>query len=231
MRVLFVEDEEALRDQGVAQLRSGGLAVDQAVDLGEAGSAVATFDYAAILLDRYLPDGDGLGFLRDMRARRDHTPVLLMSAQRISVSDRINGLDAGADDYLCKPLPYEEVAARVRSVLRRPRGMAVSRTTIGNLSFDFERREARIRGDLLQLARRELHLLECLARHVGHVVNREQIEAELYGIEEDISINTVNVLLHRLRNVLNRGGATAKIQTMRGLGYTLKDCGEDRSGA
>lgn len=156
-----------------------------------------------------------------MRAQHDHTPVLLMSAQRISVRDRIEGLDCGADDYLCKPPPYEEDAARLRSVLRRPRGMTASRVVVGNLVFDFERREAWIDGDLLRPARRELHLLECLARHVGHVVGRDQIESELHGIEEDVSLNAVDVLLHRLGAVLVRPGCGARVHTLRGLGHTL----------
>ena len=225
MKVLFVEDEAPLRTQAVSRLRSGGLVVDPAVDLGEAHSAVATFDYAAILLDRYLPDGDGLGFLREMRARRDHTPVLLMSAQRVFVRDRIEGLDCGADDYLCKPLPYDEVAARVRSVLRRPRGIAPTEVEVGNLVFDLDRREVTVDGALVKMARREVTLLECLARNLGHVVGREQIEAEIYGIDEEVSMNAVDVLLHRVRAVLERHGATARIRTMRGLGYTLHDAG------
>lgn len=223
MKVLFVEDEAPLRTQAVSKLRSGGLVVDPAVDLGEASSAVAIFDYAAILLDRYLPDGDGLGFLRDLRARRDHTPVILMSAQRVSVRDRIEGLDCGADDYLCKPLPYDEVAARVRSVLRRPRGIAAQGVKVGNLAFDLDRREVAVDGALVRMARREVTLLECLARNLGHVVGREQIEAEIYGIDEEVSMNAVDVLLHRVRAVLERHGSTARIRTMRGLGYTLHD--------
>lgn len=223
MRVLFVEDEPALSGAALPVLRSGGFAVDLTETLADATSAEAVFPYDAVLLDRHLPDGDGLTLLRSLRARRRHMPVIVMSAVRTGLCDRIDGLERGADDYLAKPLDAGELVARLRAVLRRPGRIEAEELRLGNLAYGTAHRQVRVAGSPLALARRETDVLECLIRAAGRVVNRAQIGETIYGFNEEVSVNAIDVSMHRLRAALKGAGATVAIETMRGLGYVLRE--------
>ena len=222
MRVLFVEDEPALSDAALPVLRAGGFAVDLTETLADAASAEAVFPYDAILLDRHLPDGDGLTLLRDLRSRRRQMPVIVMSAVRAGLADRIDGLDRGADDYLAKPCVPGELLARLRAVLRRPGRLEDEALTLGDLTYEVAHRQARVGGVPLPLARRETDVLECLIRAAGRVVGRAALGESIYGFNEEVSVNAIDVSMHRLRAALKGAGAGVHVETIRGLGYVLK---------
>lgn len=223
MRVLFVEDEPALAAAAVPALTAGGFTVDLVDTLADAVSAEATFPYDAVLLDRHLPDGDGITLLRSMRARRRHMPVIVMSAVRADLADRIEGLNRGADDYIAKPLMPSELLARLRAVLRRPGEIEAESMRLGNLDYETVHRQASVAGAPVPLARRETDVLECLFRSAGRVVSRARLGESIYGFNEDVSVNAIDVSMHRLRTLLKAAGATARIETVRGLGYILKE--------
>lgn len=223
MRLLVVEDEAALAEHAVSSLSVGGFAVDLVGTLADAISAEATFPYDAVVLDRHLPDGDGLALLQSLRRRRKGTPVIVVSAVRHALADRIEGLDRGADDYLAKPLDPEELVARVRAVLRRPAQIEADEVAVGDLAFDLARRQGRVGGRPLSIARRETDVLECLVRSAGRVVSRSQLEEAIYGFNEEVSVNAIDVAMHRLRRALEASGSTVTVATVRGLGYILKE--------
>ena len=222
MRVLFVEDEPALTQAAVPVLRAGGFTVDEVVTLSEAYAAHETCAYDAILLDRHLPDGDGISLLKDLRRARNATPIILMSAAMSRPRDRIDGLEFGADDYLSKPMDLAELVARLKSVLRRPALIEHEVIEIGNLKFDTTERQAYVDDRHIAVARREIDFLECLIRARGRVVGRERIEESMYGFDDDVSVNAIDVSMHRLRKLLKNAGATARIETVRGIGYALR---------
>ena len=222
MRVLLVEDHRALREMMTAHLRGGGFVTDAVARGDEALAAASTSIYDVVVLDLGLPDLDGITVLRTLRAGpAADVPVLVLTA-RDAIGDRVQGLDAGADDYLLKPFDLNEFDARLRSVLRRP---GLRRTTVldlGILTFDAEAREARIRGALLDLSRRELSLLEELVRAVGRTVVRDMLEDRLYGLSDAVSGNALEAAVSRLRRHLARaGGEDIVIETIRGIGYRL----------
>lgn len=220
MRILLIEDEAALADLTAAGLRSAGFAVDLAGTLADADAALDFAEYDAIVLDLGLPDGDGLTWLAAHRRRQDHRPVLVMTARDV-VADRVRALDGGCDDYLVKPVALPELAARLRALLRRPARIAEDVLSLGNLRFSLAGRRAMVDDQDLSLSRRELDLLESLMRHAGNVVARERLETLLYGMEEPVGSNTLEVLVHRLRRKLSQAGAGAEILTLRGVGYML----------
>lgn len=218
----MVEDEPDFSQAAMRELRRAGYAGDAVDTISDAESAVAVYDYDIILLDRHLPDGDGLSFLKKVRRSKNDVPVILMSAELRSIADRISGLEDGADDYIAKPLDIEELLARSRALLRRPRRISENGVTVGNLRFDFSVRGVRIDDRPIPVARRELLLLEHLVRASGRVVPREQIEQNAYGFDEAVSINAIDVSVHRLRRMLETNGATVRIHTVRGVGYMLR---------
>ena len=183
----------------------------------EAGdAALRTEPYALLLLDLGLPRKSGLDWLRELRRRGDPTPVLVVTA-RDAVADRIAGLDSGADDYLVKPFDLEELAARVRAVLRRRAGRAEPLLQHGDLTLDPATRQASFNGQPVTLSAREYALLAALLERPGAILSRAQLEQRLYGWGEEIESNAVEVHIHHLRKKL---GADA-IRNVRGLGYTL----------
>ncbi|MEL7151851.1 MAG: response regulator transcription factor [Pseudomonadota bacterium] len=221
MRVLFVEDEPALIRSAVPFLRSEGFTVDVVSTLAEANSASETFPYDAILLDRQLPDGDGLSFLDKIRINREHVPVIIMSAAFHTANERVNGLNSGADDYLAKPLALEELLARLRSVLRRPSDMENQVVELGNLRFDLSNRQLSVGGKTVQVARREADVMERLVRAPNRIVTRAQLEDSVYGFDDEVSFNAIDVSMHRLRSILKQSGASAIVKTVRGIGFIL----------
>ncbi len=221
MRILLVEDSPRLQRNIAMALRRSGYAVDTAAD-GEEGLWLAeSHDYDAIVLDIMLPKRDGLDVLRTLRARGRAAHVLLLTA-RDTVADRVTGLQSGADDYLVKPFALEELLARVQALCRRAYGTKQPRLTAGDLEIDSAAHTVRRAGLLIELTAREYHLLEYLARRLGEVVSRSDIEAHIYDGQVDPMSNVVDSAVCSLRKKIAVTGATAPlIHTRRGLGYVL----------
>jgi DNA-binding response OmpR family regulator len=216
MRVLLVEDDPMIGESVRTALRGDGFAVDWSRDGKSADLALQAERYDVVLLDLGLPARDGLEVLRALRARKDRTPVLTVTA-RDAVQDRVRGLDAGADDYLTKPFDLDELAARMRSLVRRSAGRAEPAIEHRGLCFDPATREVTLRGNPVTLSARELAVLQALIERPGAVLSRAQLEERLYGWGEEIESNAVEVYVHGLRRKL---GADA-IRTVRGVGYMV----------
>jgi two-component system response regulator QseB len=216
MRLLLVEDDAMIGAAAREGLRQEGHAVDWVRDGIQAEAAAATQDYDLVLLDLGLPRRDGLSVLKTLRARGGDVPVVVITA-RDAVSDRVAGLDAGADDYLVKPFDLDELAARVRAVLRRHSGRASAVIHAGDLEIDTAARLVRWKGREVAVSAREYALLEALADRPGAFLSRAQLEERLYGWDAEIGSNAVEVHIHALRRKLD----PAAIRTVRGLGYSL----------
>jgi DNA-binding response OmpR family regulator len=222
MRILVVEDNGEFARFVTERLTRAGFDTDQAKHVADAEQAVAALDYAAIVLDLGLPDQDGLQFLRNLRLRKNTTPVLIMTG-RSSLEDRIAGLRAGADDYLTKPLAMDELVARLHALLRRPGRRWDQLLSAGNVSLDTENHQV-IVGDQRQLFRlREATVLELLLRDKDRVVPRRMFEDHLYGLSSEQDSNAIDVSVHRLRKLLTEAEATVQIHTIRGVGYMLAE--------
>ncbi|GGE39647.1 DNA-binding response regulator [Agaricicola taiwanensis] len=217
MRLLVVEDDEVLADGLKVGLQMCGFTVDMVMTVSDALAAVATDHFDAVVLDLMLPDGSGLDVLAAMRGGRSQTPVLLLTAKD-GVPDRITGLDAGADDYLGKPFDLDEVAARLRAIIRRGQGRAESQMSWQGVTLDPARMIARRDGEPIQLSRREFAVLQALMRNPGVIHSKSSLEQMLYGWQEDVESNTVEVHVHKLRSKLG----AALIETVRGVGYRLR---------
>ncbi len=221
MRILVVEDEPKMagliRRVLVAERHTVDLAPDGVTALGLA--EVGPYD--AIVLDRMLPDIDGLAVLRMLRAKAVATPVLLLTALG-SVEERIAGLDAGADDYLPKPFSFAELVARIRALGRRPAVTTVSRLAAGDLELDELRHAAQVGDRVVDLSAREYALLGFLIRHAGQVVTRHQILDAVWGAEPDVYSNVVDLYVHYLRRKLGELDRADRLRTVRGVGYTLR---------
>lgn len=221
MRILIVEDEPKTASLLRNALSSEGFDVVTEDD-GEAGLAAAMGDgFDALLVDIMLPKRDGLSLVRELRAGGKTTPVLMLSA-RGDVEERVEGLDAGADDYLPKPFATSELMARLRSILRRNRPQKHDPILLANLSFDPATREVRRDGKRLELSARESLLLECLLRAEGRVVSRREIISAVWEYDFDPGTNLVEVYIRRLREKIDRDLPPALIQTVRGLGYAMR---------
>jgi len=224
MRILLVEDEPELAATTASRLTTEGFVVDQFGTLGDAIEAVMTTQYRAVLLDRRLPDGDGLSLLPVLRTRPSPPPVIVLTALD-EIPDRVAGLDAGAEDYLIKPYAFDELLARLRVLFRRD-GTASSwsapNVKVGNLAYDLSAREATVDGASLALPRRELSILDVLVRRVGRVVLREHLEEQVYGFDDDIQSNALEAQISRLRKRLADAGAGVVVHGIRGVGYMLR---------
>lgn len=216
MRILVVEDDDVLRDGLVAGLGLDGFEVDAVASCADARAGLDVGDHATIVLDIGLPDGSGLDLLREWRAGGVATPILLLTARNL-VSDRIDGLDGGADDYLGKPFDLSELSARLRALLRRSNGRAHGEIRLGALVIDEARRQVRLDGREIFLSRREYAILHALAAHPGHILSRTRLEDRIYGWQEEIESNAVEVHIHKLRSKLGRD----LIETVRGEGYRI----------
>jgi DNA-binding response OmpR family regulator len=222
MRCFLVEDHDELAQLLVSQLASAGFETDRAATAAEAQAILEVARYAAIILDLGLPDGDGYDVLRGIRGRKDPTPVLVLTA-RASVDDRVKGLRAGADDYLVKPFAFEELAARLEALLRRPGEWPGSVLQAANLSFDVPNRQVYIDDQPQVFSPREIAVLELLIRRKGRVILKQAIEDQLFGMSE-VGSNAIEVYIHRLRKQLADRGANVEIHTVRGVGYLLTSC-------
>jgi DNA-binding response OmpR family regulator len=220
MTILLVEDEPEMADLIVDQIRHAGLVVDHMSNLFDAGRALRDFSYDLVLLDRRLPDGDGLTLVPEIRANWPGVRVIMLTALD-KTSDKVAGLDIGADDYLIKPFDVEELLARIRASLRRPGGTANPPIVLGSISFELATRMVCIRNKPVLLHGKELALLEALLCRAGQVVARKTLMGEIYGLDEETLPNALDVLVSRLRKHLSRLEAGVTIHPARGIGYLL----------
>ena len=220
MRILIVEDNTDLADLVKRGLHQAGFNCDVVGTTEEARGLMASNAYALISLDLGLPGEDGLTFLKGLREARNPVPVLIITA-RSSISDRVDGLRSGADDYLVKPFALEELVARVEALLRRPHQLDDLVLTVGNITFHARQRMVSVGGKPCLFSARELSVLESLMRRRGKVVSKTVIEDELFGWGGEVSSNAVEVYVHRLRKQLQEYAATAVVHTIRGVGYSL----------
>lgn len=221
MRLLLVEDAIRLRQTVARALTRLGHAVDETGSAEEAAQLLAMTPYDAVVLDIMLPGESGLELLKKWRAERQEVPVLLLTALA-SVDDRVKGLVSGADDYLVKPFAIVELAARLEALVRRRHGQPDSMIAVGPLEIDLAARTVKRLGKAVTLTAREFSLLECLARRPGQILNREQIEAQLYSETDSPLSNAVDAAVYGLRRKLSPPGTPSLIQTRRGLGYVLE---------
>jgi len=221
MRILVVEDEPTLSDRLRASLERAGYAVDVAADGEEAQFLGDTEPYDAVLLDLGLPKIDGLTVLKGWRAQGNTVPVLVLTA-RGSWQEKVDGMDAGADDYLAKPFRMEELQARLRALIRRASGHASPTLTCGPVRLDTRSGQVTVDGAVVHLTSHEYRVLSYLMHHPGKVVSRTELTEHLYAQDFDRDSNTIEVFIGRLRRKLNAD----VIHTVRGLGYRL-DAPED----
>jgi len=216
MRILLVEDDSMIGESVSEGLKSEGYAVDWVRDGQQAEVSIAATPYSLIVLDLGLPRRDGIDVLKGLRERHVDVPVLVMTA-RDTVRDRIKGLDAGADDYLVKPFDLDELTARARALIRRAAGRSEPVIEHGALVINPATREVMWQGAAVALSAREYALLAALAERPGLVLSRAQLEEKLYGWNESVGSNAVEVHIHNVRKKLGDG----VIRNVRGLGYTL----------
>lgn len=217
MRILLIEDDDILRDGIAAGLSLEGFEVDSVGCLADARASAG--DHAGIVLDIGLPDGSGLDLLAEWRRSGMDTPVLLLTARNL-VTDRVDGLDRGADDYLAKPFDLTELSARLRAIVRRASGRASADIELGALVINEAFRSVLVNGVAIALSRREFAILHALAERPGVVLSRSQLEDRIYGWQEEVESNAVEVHIHKLRAKLGRD----RIDTVRGEGYRIVRC-------
>jgi two-component system response regulator QseB len=217
MRILVVEDDPVLQDGLSVGLGMHGFTAEIVGTCTDALAALQTTAFDAVVLDVMLPDGSGFDVLRTLRSRNDAVPVLLLTA-RDTVADRIRGLDDGADDYLGKPFDLDEVAARLRALRRRAVGRATPAIVWQDIVLDPQRQSASMGGMPINLSRREFALLLALAERPGVILSKAELEAMLYGWQEEVESNAVEVHIHHLRAKIGR----ERIETVRGLGYRAR---------
>jgi len=219
MKLLLVEDDAVLRDGLTLSLQQAGYAVDSTASGIDANHILSMQDCDLLILDLGLQGRDGLEVLGKFRSHNKSTPVLIITA-RDSVTDRVSGLDLGADDYLTKPFDLAEFEARVRALLRRSLGAPGNQLSVGNLRLDLNGRRAYLGGAPLELSARELGVLEALMLRAGQVVNKDQLADRITTLDGEIGANAIEVYVHRLRKKLER--SSISIRTIRGLGYLLE---------
>jgi two-component system, OmpR family, response regulator len=220
MRILLVEDEMEVANSISRKLGGSNFAADHASSIREARAALSDIPYALVVLDRRLPDGDGLSFIPEMRRMQPGVRVLMLSAYD-ETDEVVAGLEAGADDYMTKPFKFAELMARIRAGLRRPGGDSLPAIVVGDLAFSPQIRDVSVHGKSVVLHRRELMLLEALMRRAERMVSRQTLIDEIYGFSEDANPKILNLLVLRLRKRLEELDAGVKIHTARGIGYMI----------
>lgn len=216
MRILLVEDDPQLGDGISVGLHHAGYTVDWLSDGAKAKQALSVEPFDLVILDLGLPNIDGLSLLRQMRHNHDLTPVLILTA-RDTISDRVTGLDSGADDYLVKPFDLDEMYARIRAVMRRKAGRASPLIKHGDVELDPAAHTVTLKGKIINLSSKEYTVLHMLLDSVGHVLSKTQIEDKLYGWNDAIESNATEVHIHHLRKKIGK----KLISTIRGVGYMI----------
>lgn len=222
MRILVIEDEPEMARLIASLLAQAGFVVDRVTSLEDTREAVRQSAYDLLLLDRRLPDGDGISLLPSIRRARPGIRVIMLTALD-ATKEKVSGFEAGADDYLTKPFEGEELIARVRACLRRPGFDALPILTVGRLSLNPSTRQVLANGTPVVLHRRELMLLEALMRQASRVTTRESLLDEVYSRHEDVQQNTLDTLVSRLRRRLTQVDSGVAIHTLKGLGYMLTE--------
>ncbi len=222
MRILLVEDDSELSRALQSGLQRQGVVADVVGTLADARAALREPVHQLLLLDRQLPDGDGVGFVATARALRPHLPVIMLTAMG-SLGDKVEGLDVGADDYLVKPVAIEELMARIRAVARRPSELHAPLLQVGRLQFDFDALQALVSGQPLSLPRRQLLVLQALAMRQGRTVTRSALESAVYGFDDEIQSNALDAHISKLRKSLQQADAGVEIHVIRGVGYLLSE--------
>lgn len=222
MRILFAEDEPELRAVSVKRLKAEGFGVDGCADGQEALDYAESTDYDLIILDIMMPKCDGLTVLRTLRRNGSAVPVLLLTAKD-AVSDRVAGLDAGADDYLTKPYAFDELSARIRALLRRHSSEKSDCLTAGDLTLSLSARTVTRGGQEIVLSAKEFALLESLMRHKGKVLSRAQLENQVWDYGFDGGSNVIDVYIRYLRRKIDDPFEKKLIHTVRGAGYVLRE--------
>ena len=218
MKALIIEDNEEIAECMEASLADLAITADRFAEGRRLFDATRVSEYDLVILDLNLPDHDGLKLLKKLRDAGDRTPVLIVSA-RINLSDKVSGLDIGADDYLTKPFELEEFEARVRALLRRQQSARTPLLRFRGLAYDQNSREFSVRGAVLDLSPRERSVLEALIRQGGAVINKERIFEHVFNFDDDAGLPAIELYIHRLRKKLERSDVT--ILTKRGMGYAL----------
>lgn len=222
MRILIVEDDQSLHRIIKRRLTEEGYAVDGCFDGEDAGYYMESEAYDCVILDWMLPKKDGVILLREFRNRGYHTPVLMLTAKD-SISDRVEGLDAGADDYLTKPFAYDELSARVRALLRRNTEDKRNQLRLADLTMELAMHRVIRDQKEIALTSREYALLEYFLRNQGQVLTRSQIADHVWNYDFDYDSNVVDVYVRYLRKKIDKGFAYPLLHTVRGYGYVLKD--------
>lgn len=221
VRILLVEDEAAMAAALRSVLEREGYVVDHVSGVVLAREAARFGNSDLVLLDRTLSDGDGLSIVPYLREHNPGIPIIVITALG-DVTDRVTGLDTGADDYLAKPFAMEEVLARIRAVRRRPASLHLQQIKLGQLAYDLENDEASVSGERLDLPRRELLVLGTLMRRRGRTVVRRSLEEAVYGFDDEIQSNTLDSHVSRLRRRLADAAADVEIHAIRGVGYLIR---------
>ena len=222
MRILVAEDEKALNRILVKQFTKLGYSVDSCFDGESVFDFLAGATYDAIVLDVMMPKKDGFTVLTEMRQQHINTPVIFLTA-KTEISDRVHGLDLGANDYLIKPFSFEELAARVRMITRDSTGNSTNTFTVGDLTVDIKSREVKRAGKRIDLSAREYSILEALIRNAGTVMSREKIESSVWNYEYEGGTNVIDVYIRYLRKKIDDDFDTKLIHTVRGVGYVLRE--------
>lgn len=224
MRILIIEDDHKIANAIKKGLTQETYAVDLSFDGKDGLGNALTIDYDLIVIDRMLPEVDGINICRAIRDKKIHTPILFLTAKD-KVSDRVDGLNAGADDYLIKPFAFEELLARVRALLRRPQNSAETILKVGNLTLDTTQFIVKRDDSQIKLSIKEFSLLEYLMRNPSHILTKDNIIAHVWDYDADVLPNTVEVYIGYLRNKIDRPFKKMMplIKTIRGFGYKIDD--------
>jgi DNA-binding response OmpR family regulator len=220
MKILIVEDESSMGSFLAKELQAVSYSTKWVQTCATAATALASNPYDAIVLDIGLPDGDGLGLLRQWRSSGFNEPVIILSA-RDAVQDRVSGLNLGADDYLAKPFSFDELLARLRSLFRRQVGPKATIYEHRDLKFDLLSRRVQLNGNLIDLSTREYALLEIMMQNQGRIVTRSMIAEKVWETQDELTDNLIDVYMRRLRNKLDVNPRQPLFKTIRGIGYQL----------